>query len=124
MYICMQVEKPNCVLQILTYILIFLTAQPLTKRYEMNYIVMLYPLYHVLFKDNYPVIRPEQVPEANESLASIENIVSAAARLANKPDAVDWLPEARGMQLIIIATNQSRLQRAKALLQLLETPEI
>jgi len=75
-------------------------------------------------QDNYPVIRPEQVPEANESLASIEDIVSAAARLANKPDAVDWLPEARGMQLIIIATNQSRLQRAKALLQLLETPEI
>jgi hypothetical protein len=72
-------------------------------------------------QDNYRVLRPGQIPEANESLDSIESIVSAAARLAKKPDAVDWLPEARNMQLDIISTNQNRLQRAKALLQLLET---
>lgn len=52
--------------------------------------------------------------------AQLDALLEAAQRLQDSSDFVAWLPEGRSMQLELIGTHNSRLQRAIALLELLQ----
>jgi hypothetical protein len=49
----------------------------------------------------------------------LDGLVDAAQRIKDSPEFVAWLPEGRGMQLDLIDTHKSRLERATALLDIL-----
>jgi hypothetical protein len=53
--------------------------------------------------------------------AQLDALLEAAQRLQDSREFIAWLPEGRSMQLELIATHSSRLQRANALLDLLQT---
>jgi len=70
-------------------------------------------------QDNLRIANPDrEFPQEATGLA-VDEIVAAAVRLADMPEAKAWLPVARGMQQEPIETHTSRLERAEALLEIL-----
>jgi hypothetical protein len=70
-------------------------------------------------QDNLRIANPDrELPQETTGL-EIDGIVEAAVRLSNMPEAIAWLPEARGMQEELVVTHSNRLERAKALLEIL-----
>jgi hypothetical protein len=70
-------------------------------------------------QDNLRIANPDRELPQEATGLEIDGIVEAAVRLSNMPEAIAWLPEARGMQLELIGTHTNRLERAKALLEIL-----
>ena len=71
-------------------------------------------------QDNLRIANPERELTQETTGLEIDGIVEAAVRLSNMPEAIAWLPEARGMQAELVTTHTNRLERAKALLAILQ----
>jgi hypothetical protein len=77
----------------------------------------------VWVQNNYYVFGPRTVDGAICSESKIDAVADAARRLQDSPDFIAWLPEARGMQLDLMKTNEFRLQRAESLLSILRVSD-
>lgn len=74
----------------------------------------------VWVQDNYYVFGPRTADGAKYPESKIGGVADAARRLQGSPDFIAWLPEARGLQLELMQTNEMRLRRAELLLALLK----
>jgi hypothetical protein len=74
---------------------------------------------YVWMQDEMGYVSPFERPDVTFTDQQMNALVEAAERLGNSPDLVAWLPESRSMQLELIATHESRLERANALLTVL-----
>jgi hypothetical protein len=78
----------------------------------------------VWVQDNYYIYNPRTVDDVKYPESKIDAVIDAARRLQNSPDFITWLPEARGLQLELMKTNEVRLDRAETLLEVLTDPGI
>jgi len=70
-------------------------------------------------QDNLRIANPDREIPTEATGLEIDGIVAAAVRLSDMPEAIAWLPVARGMQEELVETHTNRLERAQALLEIL-----
>ena len=76
---------------------------------------------YVWMQDEMGYVSPNSRPNVEFTAVQLEDLFEAANRLKESANFVAWLPEGRSMQLELIDTHKRRLQRADALLDLLQT---
>ena len=74
---------------------------------------------YVWMQDELGYVSPSTKPDVTFTDIQLSELEKAAKRISASTDLVAWLPESRSMQLELIDTHKSRLQRAKELLELL-----
>lgn len=74
---------------------------------------------YVWMQDELGYVSPNTRPDVSFSETQLDGLEEAAKRIAATPEFVAWLPESRSMQIELIGTHNSRLERAETLLDTL-----
>jgi hypothetical protein len=72
-----------------------------------------------LIQDTWYVVAPGDLERFDASQLNIPEVQAAAERFRSKADLLAWLPELRHLQIEQIVVNESRLEKAKSLLRIM-----